>query len=412
MPHLDQLFGEWAIEPRLFNALADQAFAIDVTKHLATIEPKSTFSDPSSDYRYAMVTDGVAIVPISGVMTKHETSMSRWGFGGTSTVLARRDIRRAVSDSSVREILIHVESGGGIARGTKELCDEIRSASMSKPVTTFIEDMGASAAYWASCGSPRIVANAPAKIGSIGTYAVIQDFSTAAERRGVVTHVIRAGEFKGAGEPGTVVTPEQLAEFQREVNSTNEFFVQGVATHRGMSVDDARALADGRVHTAAEAKSLRLIDDVATFDDVFRELSRSKRSPDRQVARASVFEGTPKQRHAKMIDDLMRGSGICWNDAYAHIKTHEPELHAAMLDERLGISKTGPKPRSERRSPNAVLASTRSPKNQSSPTASDDWNAAVDEHIRDGKSRAEALKLANKQQPGLRERYLAEVANH
>ena len=99
------------------------------------------------------------------------------------------------------------------------------------------------------------------------------DASGLAERIGIKVHVVRAGEFKGAGMFGTEVTDEQLSEFQRIVNGLNEQFLDAVQTGRNMSRQQVEAVADGRVHIAAEAVKLGLIDAVGSFDSVLQSFT-------------------------------------------------------------------------------------------------------------------------------------------
>src|SRR5690606_12569029 len=98
--------------------------------------------------------------------------------------------------------------------------------------------------------------------------------SVAAERAGLKIHVVKAGEMKGIGESGTAITDEQLTELQRIVDDVNSFFVTSAAKGRAMPLETMRKLADGRVHVAADAQRLGLIDGVATFAETLAELQR------------------------------------------------------------------------------------------------------------------------------------------
>ncbi|MHB8862043.1 MAG: S49 family peptidase [Pirellulaceae bacterium] len=141
--------------------------------------------------------------------------------------------------------------------------------------TRFLDDLTASAAYWVASQATKVYANnKTALIGSIGTFAVLIDQSKRAEQLGVKVHVIKAGDFKGTGTPGTAITDKQLAHMQHIVDAANAEFLRGVATGRKMGSLAISAVADGRVHVAAEAKRLGLIDDVKPFDDVVRDLER------------------------------------------------------------------------------------------------------------------------------------------
>lgn len=267
VPHLAEYFGVWAVQPEPFLALAERVQATDLAAHiLAAKAPAQPLSSA-----YEVTKDGVAIVPISGTLMKQASSFAS---ENSSTVAARRKIRAAASDSAVAAIVLKIDSPGGAVSGTFDLVQDVAAANERKPVLAFIEDLGASAAYAIASAAGQVFANSSGLVGSIGTFAVVQDWSAAAAQMGVKVHVIRAGKFKGAGVAGTEITPEQLAKFQRTVDQLNDVFVASVAKGRKLDVATVQDLADGQVHVAAVAKDLRLIDGIATFDQVLERAAK------------------------------------------------------------------------------------------------------------------------------------------
>jgi signal peptide peptidase SppA len=261
-----------------FRLLFEQAMRLDITSHLSServqevIDEVSRAGSAEGSYR-TTIRNGVAVIRANGSLMKQASSFS----AGTSTVLLRQSLMAAMRDDSVNSALLAIESPGGTAAGTYELAETISRFASQKPIVAHIEDLGASAAYWIASATQSISANAPAKVGSIGTYAVIQDLSAMAAKEGVKVHVVRAGsEHKGAGVPGTEITPAQLAEFQRHVDRTNDFFVAGVAAGRKMTEVQVRQLADGRVHGAEEARQLGLIDHERAALGVVAEPTRDR----------------------------------------------------------------------------------------------------------------------------------------
>jgi signal peptide peptidase SppA len=181
-------------------------------------------------------------------------------------------VKRAAADRAVRAIILVIDSPGGEVGGIDALARAVKDASRAKPTVAFGDDLLASAAYWIASQTRGIYANPVAQIGSIGTYAVVADWSGFFKAAGVKVHVIKAGEFKGAGVTGTPIEEGQLAEVQRTVNSVNEEFLRGVARGRRLPMARVRELADGRVHIAADAVQLGLIDEVASLDTVIARL--------------------------------------------------------------------------------------------------------------------------------------------
>jgi len=232
-----------------------------------------------SEASYRVDRNGIVVLQITGTMTKRGSSLS-----GGGTVRLRRQLREAASDPEVRGILLAIESPGGTVAGTKELADDVADINAnSKPVHAFIEDLGASAAYYVASQADRVTANLPAMVGSIGTFMVVYDVSSRMGQMGVKAHVIRAGKFKGAGAFGSEVTEAQIEEWQSLITDSNELFLNAVATGRDMSLAQVRQVADGRVHLASHAMDLKLIDGVGTISEAISALSAVANPRKREV---------------------------------------------------------------------------------------------------------------------------------
>jgi len=217
-----------------------------------------------------VVSNGVAVIPLEGGL------MKQWSkYGGTSTTWARAAIRDADKNENVRGIMLHIDSPGGTAAGTAELGDDIRNTN--KPIFAHIDDLGASAAYWAASQADMVSMNRTGFAGSIGTYAVIHDESGLAEKNGVKVHVVSTGPFKGAGEPGTEITEEQLAEWQSVVDKHFDHFA--TAVRRGRSHLRAKGrfnkVSDGRVFDSKDSMEFGLVDHVESFDTAMVRLRNS-----------------------------------------------------------------------------------------------------------------------------------------
>lgn len=290
--NIEQYLGLWAMHEPLMLELASHVRTMDLAAHVQAVRAaRISGPDPGQIGQYELRDGGVAVIDLVGTMTKYGSSLSQMQYG---TVGVRKALRSAVRDDQVKSILLRVDSPGGNYAGTSDLADDVFAARMSKPIVAYIEDLGASAAYFVASQATSVVANATAWVGSIGVYGVIADYSGLAAREGIKVHVVRAGKFKGMGEPGTEVTPEQLAEMQRTVDEANRFFVTAVSRGRPLGGEEVIELADGRVHVAAQAAKLGLIDRVATFDEALELVRNTGVRRDRT---------TLKQRTKTMTDE-------------------------------------------------------------------------------------------------------------
>jgi protease-4 len=310
-PHMEQYFGPWAMKEDVFRAAFDRVSRMDLRLHVervkATQEAEASDDDPDRGgapstpaMSYPVTQSGIAVLQLTGTLMKHVGSLE----AGTSTVLFRRQLRAAMNNPAIAGIMVLIDSPGGSVAGTYELAADIAAAAKKKPTHAFIQDLGASAAYWAASQTTVISCNVMAIVGSIGTFMPIFDFSGWAAKEGIRVEIIKEGEFKGAGTPGTKITDEQIAEWQRMVTSLNTQFVVGpfgVATGRGISADEAKKLNDGRVHVGAAAKSMKLVDHVESFEKALTRLETASKSKQSGGARSELpLDNPPKSRMDKL----------------------------------------------------------------------------------------------------------------
>lgn len=214
---------------------------------------------------------GTAVISMRGPVIKEDSFWVRY-FGYCSSATLRQTVLEAASNSSVKSILLAIESPGGSVFGISDLAQAVYEARKTKRVYAYIEDIGASAAYWVASQADKIFCNSTALVGSIGTYMVIPDYSKMAKDMGIEMHVVKAGEFKGAATPGTAVTKPQLEKFQQEVDALNDHFLAGVARGRRMSIDRVKQIATGEVWVGKDAQAVGLVDGVQTIEETLRQL--------------------------------------------------------------------------------------------------------------------------------------------
>lgn len=320
-----QYTGLWLVDETRFGTMLDCIGKMDLAAHI-----KLNMGQPQIEAKASMATArsgskaiNIGIVEIDGTLTKRGSSLSPAG----SSVMLRQSIRRAANSDSVDGILLKVDSPGGTVAGTADLAAEIRSARERKPVWAFVEDLAASAAYWAASQADKVYANnATALIGSIGTYMGLYDYSGEAAQKGIKAVVIRSGAHKGAGFPGTEITQEQREMWQEIIDKTQAEFTAGVAEGRGLSVKRVEELADGRAWVATDAIENKLIDGIATLDETLQRLAA-----DVQRRNSSY-----RKKDKKMTDDS--NAPLAAN--YAEVKAACPGADSTFICAQLERSAT------------------------------------------------------------------------
>jgi signal peptide peptidase SppA len=424
VPHLDQYFGVWSILEEPFRAAVARAKQINLQLHVAQAreqaqaeQAKSADGDSAGRGKRYQMAGQVAVIQMSGVLMKFASSLS----SGTGTVAVRRAIRAAVADDDVGAIALVIDSPGGTVSGTSDLADDVAAAAAKKPVYAFIEDLGASAAYWvASQASKIFAANATTIVGSIGTFAVIEDSSGAAAMEGVKVHVLRAGEFKGGSVAGAPVEQKTLAWWQEMVNNQNEQFIRGVAQGRGMTLARVRELADGRAHVGQAAADLGLVDGIQSFDTTLGQLQKKAASTTTRRPKAMSTETAPQaveQPRAATIHELKAGCPGA-DDAFcvaqltanatlataqaAWMAEQNRRLESARSEAeqaRAAAAKPGTK---------ALATAAATAAGDTAGSATEQWHALVQANIARGMRNDRAVRTAAIQHPEIHKAFIAE----
>jgi signal peptide peptidase SppA len=295
IPRINDYFGVWSIHSQIFSSMFLSLKDMDLVSH---IQNPVAFSAMEDDLSFVWETPNenkLGIINISGLMMKYFSSLS----DSTSTVLVRQRIRAFAKDDEISAIILNIDSPGGTVSGTQELADEIKRAREKKPVYAYIDDMGASAAYWIASQAQEIFANKTALVGSIGVFSVLTDSSVAAAQDGIKVHLITTGEFKGAGSPGVPITENQISDYQGIVNDMQKYFLEAVSTGRpGLAVDQ---VSDGRVFLAEAALALKLIDGISSFSEFIKyveNISISNKPVGKGVAKVMAEKATIEQIEA------------------------------------------------------------------------------------------------------------------
>ena len=233
--------------------------------------------DTRKQFAAANAGAGIAVLPLYGVVTQRGNMVDDIsGPGSTSTQKFTSALRQVLADDTVGQILIDIDSPGGSVYGVAELATEIVKARAQKPVVAVANSLAASAAYWIGCSAGEFYVTPGGEVGSIGVWQAHFDYSKALEEEGVKPTLISAGKFKVEGNPYVPLDPEAQAFMQSRVDDYYNAFIKAVAKGRGVAVADVRdGMGEGRVLGADAALAAKMVDGVATFDDVLAKMQKA-----------------------------------------------------------------------------------------------------------------------------------------
>lgn len=218
----------------------------------------------------------IAVIPIYGTIVQRASQLNMCE-QGTSTQQISAALSDTLADDSVAQIILDIDSPGGSVYGVQELATEI--AASRKPVIAVANSLAASAAYWLGSAASEFYCTPGGEVGSIGVWMAHQDWSKALEMDGVSVTLIKAGEYKVEGNPYEALSDDARNFMQTRVNDYYSAFTRGVAKGRKVSVDDVRSgMGKGRVLGADDAKAQKMIDGVATFEQVVAKMQASMKA--------------------------------------------------------------------------------------------------------------------------------------
>ena len=269
----------WALMPERLQAMAGvltrwSAGEPPTDETMFQIQSERVLRDTRKQMAAANAGSGIAVLPLYGVVTQRGNMVDDIsGPGSTSTQQFTSALRQVLADDTVGQILIDIDSPGGSVYGVAELASEIVKARAQKPVVAVANSLAASAAYWIGCAASEFYVTPGGEVGSIGVWQAHFDYSKALEEEGVKTTLVSAGKFKVEGNPYVPLDPEAQAFMQSRVDDYYNAFIQAVAVGRGVSVDDVRnGMGEGRVLGADAALAQRMVDGIASFDDVLARM--------------------------------------------------------------------------------------------------------------------------------------------
>jgi len=215
--------------------------------------------------------DKIALIPIKGAITSTGDGIPLQPTGASSIKILEV-LKDAEEDSSIKALILEIDSPGGTVLASKEIADKIKK--IEKPVVAWIRGSGASGAYWIASAADHIIADEMSIVGSIGVTSSYLEFSGLLKEYDVTYTRLVTGEFKDIGTPYKELTDKERELFMGKLNKIHNFFVEEVAVNRNLSVAGVNKLATGEVFLGQEAIELNLIDELGGKEEAVNASKR------------------------------------------------------------------------------------------------------------------------------------------
>lgn len=222
--------------------------------------------------------DKILVISIDGVISEHAGGGSFLGASKESAVSTLiSELAKASTDSSIKGIILRVDSPGGTVTGSDIIYREIVNFKKKHdiPVVALFMDRAMSGGYYVAMSSDRIVAHPTSTTGSIGVILSGLNVKEGLSKIGVKDQSITSGANKAIGSPFHEMTPEQKIILQSVVDGLYERFFSLVKKGRPKASEERlKVICDGRIFTADQALKEHLVDSIGYIDEAVSELMK------------------------------------------------------------------------------------------------------------------------------------------
>jgi len=269
--NLDGNLASGAFDAKLVDGLMYRDVLIDTLKNLSGISSDKELNLVSM-IKYSKVPDNkstyssrnkIALIYASGTIVTGKGGDNNIGGNYYAEV-----IRKARLDTSVKAIVLRVNSPGGSAIAADIMWRELDLAAKRKPVVVSMGNYAASGGYYISAPGTKIYADPMTISGSIGVFGMIPDIGKLLdEKLGLKTEIVNTN--KNSDFPSIIrpMNPYEKELMQSSVEKIYSDFVSRVASGRKMSSESVDSVGQGRVWSGTSAVKIGLVDEMGGLND-------------------------------------------------------------------------------------------------------------------------------------------------
>jgi protease-4 len=172
-----------------------------------------------------------------------------------------RAIREARRDSSIKAIVLRINSPGGSAYGSEVIWREVKLAAETKPVIASMGDVAASGGYYIAAAADTIMADRTTITGSIGIFGMIPNAEKLmTDKLGITQDVVMTNQHSDMISLTRPMSAFERDLMQQTIEDGYDTFISRVAEGRKMDKTAVDEIGQGRVWAATNAKEIKLID--------------------------------------------------------------------------------------------------------------------------------------------------------
>lgn len=254
-----QLVTKVAYEDELISVLKRE-MEVEESEDVKMTSYRSYMRSALADKAYS--SNKIAVIVADGDIVMGRTS------DGVGSDQFAEEIRKARERSSIKAIVLRVNSPGGSLTASEVIWREVMLTKGVKPIIASMSDVAASGGYYISAPCDAIVAQPNTITGSIGIFGLMFNIGDFLENKmGITNDYVATGEFSDIMTVTRSLSPQERSIIQAQVERGYDSFISKVAAGRNMTEEEVLSVAGGRVWTGVQAKNIGLVDSLGSFED-------------------------------------------------------------------------------------------------------------------------------------------------
>ena len=252
----------------------------------------------------------IAVIYMSGVITSGKGGFDPLNGEVIGSMALLKAIRAARADSSVRAIVLRIDSPGGSSTASDVIWRELvvtRDQKPNRPLVASMSDLAASGGYYLAMAAPQIVAQPATLTGSIGIFGGKFITGGTYQKLGANIESVSIGKNAGMESPTRPFTDTERAKLREELRVFYDQWVQKIATARKMPTARVDELGRGRVWTGAQARQNGLVDELGGLD---RAVALAKEKAGIKAdTEVELVNFPPRKTLLELLGEQLSGSG-------------------------------------------------------------------------------------------------------
>ena len=250
-------------------------------------------------------------------------------------------LRKARLDSTIKAIVLRVNSPGGSALASDIIWREVFLTRQVKPVIVSMGDVAASGGYYISCAADKIIAQPNTITGSIGVLGIMFNTKKLLNNKlGITVDTLKTARMADFGSSSRPLTEAEKVIMQQYVENVYEVFLSRVAEGRKMSRDAIDSIGQGRVWTGTDAKQIGLVDEIGGIKEAVSLAAKLAKTSDYKILELPDQKEPIKEILEELTGDarisFMRGQ--LGEESYRYYKQFQSLLHYQGIQARMPFS--------------------------------------------------------------------------